>query len=1643
MPQINISADFTIIDNNGQTYSNEIEVRNTQPFNLEKQVREKISSVYNVKDEQIIEVKNIDTYDAFGGGRPAKSSVPENNLMVYAKHKDDRTYKAMDVSKGVQVSNLLYASLIPPANLQQTIEFIDGAAKDAPDFSFEIRETGTNKVWHSVKGGHEDEQPVIRSVFSLGNQSAEVVAEEKELAPLVEVPEVNNFDLFFNGEWFKHNPDKILGEAYTASGRFGQVTKYRGDIGVLSKIDVPNDFIGANKLENNPLLSSTTEINVSAEIMKPDVEQHVKEVIEISEAEVGKKVNRAKKIEAYGLIDAEVQTFHEIYEKYNQGITRDELEAYIWYKTEEGKPLSRLWVSLLDRSVLESGNPRETMPYHASEEKINHWVKTGVVYFFDGQLVPAYRYLSGNVYEKRSALEREQEKIKEKYGAEVFEAQKAALDEAFRVKYQRRLTITGSKEGLTILATSKFAKTFEIERIEDMDKGASHFLLMPVTAASKDNYGRPDFQKDMQAYGDYNRNKYETLNLSEAFCYWLTRIKPELKQPVTHWDIVKVYVQTTPPRLQGELTKEQVKIEKAKIEKVKSMCQLEGERLFAIFLNTQLGPNDRVRLETQWNMQYNNYLPVDTLKIPVAFTMCKFYKGKPEHLKPEKREAVAFIMDTGSGCLAYDVGVGKTPSSIFTMSAFIDAGWTKRPFVCVPNQVYKQFISEIKGFAPHIPVVELYNLSAPFIEKLAGGDLEDVKDFSEVLKVPLGAISVMTYEGLEQIGFNETTQGRMMTELYEILNQGGESERPQSAKQKEGFQARLETLMGKSLKGTRYNIEDFGFDFGCYDEAHKMKKVFTAVKGEMSDTKDGSKKRDRNPYQINSGTPSSIALKGFMLNQYIQKQNRGQNVLLLTATPFTNSPLEIFSMLSMIAYSQLQNTDLNNIKNFFDTYVATSTELVMDSKMRPVFKQVIMGFNNLISMQTLIRRYINYKTGEDVNVIRPKKYVLPLTKKVDGETVLTLDEHERIDTFIPMTGSQKAMMDDIISYVEGKTSLGELESNSAFSADTSDDETADTTEIVEVDESILSDNEKAGVRTIKGLSYARNLSLSPYLYEHSGLGKPTYMDYIETSPKLTYVVRCVESVKRHHETRNTPMSGQVIYMDRGIEYFELIREYLIKEVGFKPHEVAIIKSGMPKEGKKSKEYIKNLFLGTVYNEKTKEYEPIGDDDRVKVIIGSSTIKEGINLQVHGSVLYNCFLDWNPTDIVQLEGRIWRQGNLYNSVRIVNPLVVDSADIFIFQKLQEKTSRLNSIWSTDNKSNAINTNDFDPKELKFALIRDPKVVAELMVIEEKNQLEGELMGEMRLIEQAESMKTEIKSVLNKLDDAVDTVQEYRDFTLSGDTLADCTKMVQLIAEVERSQKDKQGRKMLGYWEQRESKLSPEEISDKRPFEKPYWFSYFSVSVRQINKMVKDFVIPRDLPFSMTDTTWLDEFILQVEEKKKAIEQAKTQIDSNENKAMLVQQVIDERAAKNIVYKSVQQAVGEFATLNHLLDDKKVVLEIPKETPKVDRTEEPAGSAKELDSLQAEKIRLVSKALKRMPGSKKQKEVIEEIAVLDEKIKAVEEEATPVIEHTEPVDLKAQISEQINALKIAAKYAGKEDQETINQQIKALTISLKYA
>ena len=1360
----------------------------------------------------------------------------------------------------------------------------------------------------------EEKQEMQDTLDMLEKQVAEGKTEtteiiEPEIQPIVEkdkdipepeiiesepIPDLQDANVFSNNNFYLKNTDKTLGTIKIEKDRFGkEIEIVQGNFEDLQKVNLDYNFLHDDNITD----SAIKDINIQPNINSADI------VIEKSEKTIIKKFlnKKSKKEELEGLPADEILTFEEVYKKYNPDISLDELKVFIWYKEQIGQPLNIKWYKLAELEYIIGTNAK-----NFTNEWLIEKVKEGLIYYFDGNLLPKYLYLAENIYEKYIALVEQGEKIKagwdakhiiENYGQEVYDKQVAKLNEVYTTLYNSRLLVGDSSvsNALKLVPFSDFAKNFTIKTLID----EKPFIVKYY--GTKNKLNEIDF---FYNGSKWNKEEVNGLSLKDAFCYWLCIDYNNItfKKGVSYADIIKIYVNQTqrPRKPSDDITDAQWKDE---WERKKEKVRLEGERIFNIFLVEKIKLEDKVAIESSWNKSYNNYVPINYNKIPVALTINKNFE-----IKPEKRDAIAFLFNQGSGCLAYEVGIGKTPAASFIIKQYIDSGYSNSPLIVVPNQTYRQWISELKKFIPSVKINDFYNLRGDYYEEL-------LDEKMNVSKVADGSISVITYEGFEMLGFNEQTEAKIFDELYEMLNQGGVEENIQE-KKKEAFYQKLRYLIGRGLKGTVINIEDIGVDFICFDEAHVLKKIFTSVKGE---TEKGGTKRGKTPYKINSGVPSGIGLKGFMIAQYVLRNNNYRNILLLTATPFTNSPLEIFSMLALVAYKRLQETDLNNINNFFDNYIEIENQLVVTATMKAEYRQVVTGWKNIDSLQKLIKRFFDFKDASNtkgITELRPNKIVLPLiNKNIDGN-IIKLNENERIETYIQLSGLQESLMEDIIKYATGDLDENDLLKNARGYEieDTEVDISEDDTKAVltELNESAMGDEEKKNVRTIKSIMYSQSLALSPYLYRFSGLRQPTYLEYVNTSPKLKYVMECIKSVKQYHEKHNEEISGQIIYMNRGIQYFNLLKQYLVEVVGYKQHEVGLVFSQM-KGGNEAKDDIKNLFLGIKYNKETMSFEKIPNEQRMKILIGSGTIKEGMNLQMKSTVLYNCFLDWNPTDIIQLHGRLWRQGNEFKNVRICNPLMVNSVDVFLFQKLEDKTKLINAIWNTDNKTSVLKLEEFNPSELKFALIRDPEVFAKYQIEEETTKIEDKIASEKSLKKKFE-LFTENLSTLDhyrkKIDDIL-TIYRPKKFKPE---LSDNDK-IKMFIELLRTQTDENGLKMVKRYDREYYIEKGIKISPKDGLDKEYWYHDVVFANRTIELEKKDYFKPLNL-----HVEHLKEYIYEQNQKLDELDLELKSVNSKEHVAELVEQNIEQKEKEKIKERTIPELVEQFANLNNLLSIK---------------------------------------------------------------------------------------------------------------------------
>jgi hypothetical protein len=1009
-------------------------------------------------------------------------------------------------------------------------------------------------------------------------------------------------------------------------------------------------------------------------------------------------------------------------------------------------------------------------------------------------------------------------------------------------------------------------EVFSVKRIihPNQEVGATDvkYIEEPVVYIKENEIQWLDVQENWSGYkitqklpqqsyaGRKNKKILKEMSLQQAFFLWLfiaganaRRYGITFKEGQTAGMVIAIYFKPKgSPKKLKEYNPDTETFNEPSLDYTTTQREIaveNAERLFAMFLEKALTDKDKERLEDTWNSDYNSLVEPDIYKVPIGFTYKKWVGTDFNLIRKEKLRAIRFWLSRGSCGLAYGVGVGKTWCANFILAQALDLGLCKKPVLILPKQVYTQYINEIqriitKPQQKETPIIKLHNLSIDKEVKL--------KKLKKVDK----AISVMTTQGLEAMGLDmerlvsqaetDSTYPADMGwfERQVMILESGNKTMPRNiiekailkalkdnkvkdidVSQEEQVKVKKKTKVGKAT--IHYNQPELAFDFVICDEVHNYKKLYETVKGKPLERGTGNNltgadptrtMRRKNNYanldEVSGGSdPSARAKLLFWLCRYIQTKNPFGNTLVLSATPFTNSPMEVYTMLTFIMYDYLKRSGLGYIYDFFDTYAMIGEELDNNVKMEVVKKDIFVGWVNLIGLQSLVFMAFDKTTSDEEErlVERPNKIQLPLQSTIlNNIEVSPTSPKNTISTNLEMAPFQKFVFDRLMTYLNDPLEFGDPSARASadnpicmdwkWLSDHRPDDTliADHPYYVFGDKPNLFTSGKCGklhktqsedkgywkndltistqwenpdklakkkkraeaqrkklleqgivrevvkdteggttgarAKVLRGSTYGNIIMLNPYLFMASGHKEmPTPKEYIEASPKMDYAFKCIKSLY-DYERKNKMfygLSGQVIYLNIGRSGIPLMVQYAIEYLGLEPHEVGIISgeggylgsdpvnkfnNGYDKKYNREKSGIAQLFNGVVYDDKTGEPSQIPHSERVKLLIGTGSISEGINLQNFATGIFNLTIDWNPTDIIQLNGRIWRQGNYFGNVRLVMPLLEDSADIFVFQKLSNKTERINMIWNKGNSVNEVDTRVFDPKEQMLSLMTDP-------------------------------------------------------------------------------------------------------------------------------------------------------------------------------------------------------------------------------------------------------------------------------------------------------------------------------------------------
>ena len=854
----------------------------------------------------------------------------------------------------------------------------------------------------------------------------------------------------------------------------------------------------------------------------------------------------------------------------------------------------------------------------------------------------AMLYATGKIYEKLDELEKQKENL----SSESYEKCKSILEKAVPELYPM------SKIQMDVL--SPLAEEFTVTRTvtrKQWDYGAIKNVTSDENLNLKEDflswctgYLQPDSENTRTYIQDFS-----VANVS----------REEIPENISFNDIA-AYVDRIPVNtgISEDDTKEERNAKLTVAGAKKDARKETAYKLFNRYLQTGLSAEEKEQFCLFWNKIYNGTVQADYKKLPLFIDGMSTYKGRePFKLYKQQIEGINRLVSKGNGLLAYGVGVGKTAAGICASIAQMQSKRAKRPLIICPDQVYEKWVRDLRELFPNVTINELGNLSDPFLEA------NHYDEATHSLIIPENSVSVMIDSALQKITFTDEACNEYLAKDFGcVLGLSAELESGDDRDRANALQ-KIQNLVGKAsriktVKVPGDNIareteiqqsyvffDRCNWDNICVDEAHKYKNLFVIPRAKKGD------KKQANEFEgIGSAAQSRRALKMFGMTTIIQQQNENRNVFLLTATPFTNNPLEVYSMLSFMARKELLDRHIYDVRDFCTEFALTKNEYAVtpDGDIKP--KNVMKAFKGQKKLRSLITEFIDSKSAEDAGIPKP--------------------EGERHAVFLELTDLQQA----IINYNEA---------------------------------AIKNASGKDGV-VLRAMTHMRTATLSPALLDsddYPGLDIPPLEKVVECSPKLKYECDTVADVYKHK-----PECGQFIYMPQGVESFQYVKEYLIKQ-GV-PEEAIEYVSGKHNNTNKKKQKVADRF-----NDK---------EDKLKVLIGSSNVAEGIDLNGNSICCYNTMLGWNPTESVQVEGRIWRQGNEQGKVHIYYPLMEDSIDALIYQKHDEKASRINSIFKeNENDQDTIDVSEIDPETVKFELIKDPVKKVDMLIEQDTAEFKKEL------------------------------------------------------------------------------------------------------------------------------------------------------------------------------------------------------------------------------------------------------------------------------------------------------------------------------
>lgn len=683
---------------------------------------------------------------------------------------------------------------------------------------------------------------------------------------------------------------------------------------------------------------------------------------------------------------------------------------------------------------------------------------------------------------------------------------------------------------------------------------------------------------------------------------------------------------------------------------------------------------------------------------PKALTFRNIENGEPlniEGINPDfqpRPHQAAFVRQQARQCggiCGFDVGLGKTFSALLAIQNLQSIHVKNKTLFCVPNTTLTNWRKEAKA---------IYTDSV-FERCLFVGVREDKNGGFSVKssEVPADLVAIlenkhdkifMTMEAFESISLKDDTLERYLEaqgefdSKYEVGERTADNERLKSAL------AKLKKLIGSKMKNEL--LELMGIDSLVIDEAHNFK---NGKKGDF-----GNRIK-----WLSLADPSSRGVNGAVKAWYVRGQSEKQDgVLCLTATPITNSPLEIYSMLSLAVGEDKVNrlTGVKGADQFLENFcdIETREESTIDG--REVETEVFAGLRNVGLLRKLIqsvatiknaddlpngRDYIPNSEEQDINIalfeetkaaIDDLKESYQLAKEfVNSKGMISEYTKERVSDILRQTGETPEVLAHPFNFIN-KVTKTLLDRDLAaemtrYTIDPSQKTTAQTVieqfnklnlkeerdNLIGVEPDLILDEKMAkdkdgiddfAVKTIYTVQVIARLNGNQIEITTADFDNQTKFLKLAEKAGLDLDVKLGSKMAALLENINLERANpkakggvckQIIFCDM-LGSHNKLKLALVKKANIPAGKIVIFNAQSVKDSGEVQEIQDGFNADTLLDENGKMIS----ENKYEIIIANKKAEVGINLQKGTQAIHHLTVGWTPDSLQQRNGRGVRQGN---------------------------------------------------------------------------------------------------------------------------------------------------------------------------------------------------------------------------------------------------------------------------------------------------------------------------------------------------------------------------------------------------------------